>query len=120
MLDSSNLLVTVVHFEQPETNEPAHFLNQDQVDDAWDAILELKDRCGDTGVICTTQSVQTAVGKTNMARMGFRDRVWTRYDKGFVDRATDNRRGQEGNKSGVVNLEDLLRDLERDAEEDEN
>ena len=55
-----------------------------------------------------------------MARMGFRDRVWTRYDKGFVDRATDNRRGQEGNKSGVVNLEDLLRDLERDAEEDEN
>lgn len=120
LLNSSDQLVTVVHFEQPETNEPAHFLNQEQVDDAWDAMLELKERCGEKGVICTTQSVQTAIGKNNMSKMGFRDRVWTKHDRGFVERAVDDRRGQEGIRSGPMKLEDLLRDLERDAEEDEN
>ena len=117
MLNSSNQLVTVVHFEQPETNEPAHFLNQEQVNDAWDAMIELKERCGEFGVICTTQSVQTAIGKNNMGKMGFRDRVWTKHEKGFVDRPTDKRRRQEGVKDGMTELEELLRELE---DEDEN
>ena len=99
-------VVTIVHFESPETREPISFVRQDSFmhDEIWDGINEIKEIVGEEGSIIVGKHVEDALGHEALSKMGVRDRVWLKYDKGFMERATFDRACQEGTLGGDFEL----------------
>jgi hypothetical protein len=99
-------LAMVVHFEDPKTREPISFIRKDSFthDEVWDGINEIKELVGERGSIVVGKHIEDALGVDALNRMGVRDRVWSKRDTGFMERATFDRACQEGTIGGDFEL----------------
>ena len=114
-------VITVVHFEHPETREPIHIITPELRDEAWDLMNYIKDYAGDNGIVCVTCSVEMAIGSKTMHHIGFRNRVWSKYSRGAADKCVYHRHHMEHGKKhrDEMMLGEIL-DFEFDPDHDQD